>query len=458
MKEKAKFASKVGLVAATVGSAVGLGNVWRFPAEAQAGGGAAFLVVYIVFVFLLGIPVMVSEFALGRGGQSDAVGVFQKLSPGKKWYITGSLALLSSYCILCFYMVVSGWTFEYLWQSLTGALYKSGEVLSVNDTTAWKALFTSKMHEYIEESWGPLINTYVMIVLNLVVLMLGVRKGIERMSNILMPVLFVLLMIFCFVALSLPGAGEGLKFFFNPDFSKITPTVMIDALGQAFFSLSLGMGILITYSSYFPKETKLTRTALVVSSLDLLVAIMMGIIIFPTLMSFGLTDESVEGTTLVFVTLPEVFVNMPWTEMWSSLFFLLLTVAALTSTMSVAEVTIAFFEDHMKMRRVTACLTVILPLFVFSTICSLSLGVWNDVKIFGMNFFDFLDTFANNFLLPIVAFLTCVYLGYIAPKNFLKNELTNNGTLTSRVYPLFKFIIRYIAPVLILFILLARYF
>ena len=455
MSEKAKFGSKIGLIAATVGSAVGLGNVWRFPAEAQAGGGAAFLLIYIGCVLLLGIPVMVSEFALGRGGNSDAVGVFRRLAPRSPWWVVGALALLASYLILSFYMVVAGWTLEYLVQSLTGSLYEAGLQGAGNETM--RSLFSEKMQTNIFSSTTPLVNTYVMILLNLLVLMLGVRKGIERISNLLMPLLFILLVMFCCVAVSLPEAGEGLEFFFKPDFSKVTTKVVIDALGQAFFSLSLGMGILITYSSYFPRDTRLTRTATIVSSLDLLVAVMMGIIIFPTIMSFGLTGEEVRGATLVFVTLPEVFAHMPLTQFWSSLFFLLLTVAALTSTISIAEVSIAFFENRFGMRRLSACLTVLLPLFVLSTICSLSYSVLSDWKICGMVFFDFLDTLSTNIFLPVVALLTCLYLGWFAPKGFMSGEITNGGTLRSRVLPLIMFIIRWLAPPLILVILVAQF-
>lgn len=455
MAEKVKFGSKIGLVAATVGSAVGLGNVWRFPAEAQAGGGAAFLLIYILCVALLGIPVMVSEFALGRGGGSDAVGVFRKLAPRSPWWITGALALTASYLILCFYMVVAGWTVEYLWQSVGGDLYSG--VNAATSAGEMHDTFASRMDDYICGAWDPLVNTYIMIGLNMAVLMLGVRKGIERMSNVLMPVLFVLLVIFCCVAVSMPGAGAGLEFFFKPDFSKITPHTVINALGQAFFSLSLGMGILITYASYFPRDTRLTRTATVVSALDLLVAIMMGVIIFPTIMSYGLEGETLRGATLVFVTLPEVFAHMPLSRFWSALFFLLLSVAALTSTISVAEVTIAFCQNHFGMRRVKACLVVLLPLLLFSTLSSLSLGVLSDVKIFGMVIFDFLDNFATNILLPVVAMLTCIYLGWRAPRGFMGNEITNGGTLRSRALPAIMFIIRWIAPVLILVIFIAQF-
>lgn len=458
MSEKVTFSSRVGLIAATVGSAVGLGNVWRFPAEAQAGGGAAFLLIYIGCVFLLGIPVMVSEFALGRGASSDAVGVFRKLAPGTPWWIAGALAILASYLILCFYMVVAGWTFEYLWQSLTGALYDTGAAdINGLGNENLRNLFAERMDNYIMGTVDPLVNTYVMIGLNLLVLMLGVRKGIERISNILMPLLFVLLVVFCCVALTLPNASAGLEFFFKPDFSKVTPHTVIDALGQAFFSLSLGMGILITYSSYFPKDTRLTRTASIVSVLDLVVAVMMGVIIFPTVMSFGLDGESVEGATLVFVTLPEVFAHMPLTQFWSSLFFLLLSVAALTSTISIAEVTIAFFENRFGMKRFSACLLVLMPLFVLSTLCSLSLGVLDGWRIAGMNFFNFLDTVATNIMLPVVAFLTCIYLGWRAPKGFMAGEITNGGTLHSKVLPAIIFIIRWLAPTLILVILISQF-
>lgn len=450
--KKVSFSSKVGLVAATVGSAVGLGNIWRFPGEVADGGGAAFLIVYIACVFLLGIPVMVSEFAIGRAGGSDVVGVFRNLSPGKKWWIGGMLAVFASYLVLCFYMVVAGWTLEYLWQSVTGNLYATDAVASVVD---YKAQFASRMHDYIQEDWGPLINTYIMIGFNLIVLMAGVQKGIERMSNLLMPMLFLILLIFCGVSLSLPAAGDGLRYFFQPDFSRLTPQVVISALGQAFFSLSLGMGILVTYASYFPKDTKLTRTAITVSVLDLLVAVLMGVIIFPAVMSFGLQGEAVQGTTLVFVTLPEVFAMMPLTQLWSVLFFLLLFVAALTSTISIAEVSVAFLQDRLNFSRVKACLVVLLPLFLFSTLCSLSLGRLNDMLIFGKTIFDFVDMLATNICLPIVAMITCVYLGWFAPKGLLKDQMSNGGRLRTWVIHPVLFVIKWLAPLLILLILVS---
>lgn len=297
-----KFSSKIGVIAATVGSAVGLGNVWRFPAEVQANGGALFLLVYILCIFILGIPVMTAEFALGRGGDSDAVGVFRKVTPDRKgWWLAGALAVLASYLILSFYMVVSGWTLEYLVQSVTGDLYASG---------SGDEAFRDTMGRYITGTYRPIVMTVIMIAANLLVLLKGVQGGIERMSNIMMPVLFLLLVIFCGVSLSLPGASEGLSFFLRPDFSALTPATVVNALGQAFFSLSLAMGILVTYASYYPAGTKLTRTAMTVSLLDLMVAILMGVIIFPAVMTFGLQDSNLAGSALVFVTLPEIFAQM----------------------------------------------------------------------------------------------------------------------------------------------------
>lgn len=452
MSDKAKFGSKIGLITATVGSAVGLGNVWRFPAEAHDNGGAAFLIIYIACVFILGIPVMLSEFALGRGGNSDAVWAFKHLTPGKKWYYTGILGVAASYIILSFYIVVAGWTLEYFWESLTGGLYSMPE--------ATNGAFVGKMHEYINTSWNPIIWTGIMLILNLVILLNGVNKGIEKMSNILMPLLFLLLIVFCVVSLNLPNAWEGVKFFLAPDFENISSTTFISALGQAFFSLSLGMGILITYSAYYPHDTMLTRTATSVSILDFIVAFMMGLIIFPAIKSFGLDADpaGLAGPTLVFVTLPEIFAQMPWSELWSALFFLLLAVAALTSTISLAEVNISLMQSRFKLSRKKSTFVIIIPLFFLSAISSLSLGPLSDVTIAGRTIFDFLDFTTANFMLPICAFLGCIYVGWILPKSFLKGQLTNEKTFKSPMFPFILFSIRFIAPILILVILFSPLF
>lgn len=455
MKTKAEFATKLGLIAATVGSAVGLGNVWRFPAETHTNGGSAFLLLYILCVLVLGIPVMLAEFSLGRGSRADAIGAFVKLAPGKKWWIVGLCAVLASYLILSYYMVVAGWTLEYLVESMCGGLYESSE-MAAGDVSQ-RAFFAAKMDEYICTDWRPLLYSWGLIAINTGVLLGGVRGGIERLSNWLMPLLFIILALMAGVSLSLPGSMEGVVYFLEPDFSKITPGVVVNALGQAFFSLSLGMGILITYSSYYPDNTKMTQTSVIVALLSLLVAVMMGLIIFPAMKSFGLDNEPIKGATLVFVTLPEIFGRMPWSELWSSLFFILLLVAALTSTVSISEVSVAMLEDRFKMSRRRAVLTAMIPLLVLSSLCSLSFGSLSDFKIFGKTIFDTLDSFTTNIMLPLVSLGVCVFIGWFAPKHLMKEQLTNYGKLRNASSSLTEWIIRYAAPGLIVLVFIYNY-
>lgn len=448
----AKFSSKLGLIAATVGSAVGLGNVWRFPAEVQGGGGAAFLIIYILCVLILGIPVMLAEFSLGRAGGTDAIGNFAAVAPKKSyWSVFGALSVLTAFLISIFYMVVTGWTLEYLWESISGGLFTPQ-----NGLQPGTELFMLKKSIYITDPYRPLIATIIVCALNLVILLGGVQKGIERLSNFLMPMLFCLLLLFGIFSLTLPGANEGIKFFFSPDFSKVTPSVVLKALGQAFFSLSLGMGILVTYAAYYPANTRLARTASTVSLLDLLVAVMMGVIIFPALTSFGLQNHGVAGTALVFVTLPEVFMQLPLTQLWSSLFFMLLVIAALTSTVSIVEVCVRCLEDRLHFSRRKAVYLLMSIVLVLSIFCSLSMGPLNHLTVAGLNFFDFLDTTTANYLLPVAAIGLCIFVGWIAPRNLLENQLTNNGSFRTHISTLLLYIIRYIAPLLIAAVLVSN--
>ena len=442
MAAKNKFSSRIGVIAATVGSAVGLGTVWRFPNEVQDNGGSVFLLAYLFCVLLMGIPVMLAEFSLGRGSGADAVGSFKKLTPDKPWWIVGAIAVVASYLILSFYIVVSGWTLEYLWLSLTG------EISSVPEGVESTAYYSGIMNDAITSGFKPVMWTAIMIFLNLFVLLRGVHKGIERMANTLMPTLFVILVVLCGVSLTLPGASEGVDYFLRPDWSKFNANVLISAVGQAFFSLSLGMGILITYSSYYPKTTRLGRTSVTVSSLVFLVAILMGLIIFPAMKSFGIEGKT-EGTALIFVTLPQIFEHMHMTYIWALLFFFLLVVAALTSTVSLGEVVIAFLTGRTGMSRKTACIVIILPLLILSAVSSLSLGPWSHYTLFGMTIFDLLDYFTANIMLPLVAIAVCIYVGHILPKSFLEREMTNNGSMKSLIFPALVFVVRYVSPLLI---------
>lgn len=452
----AVFKSKIGLVAATVGSAVGLGTVWRFPAETQANGGAAFLLIHIMCALVLGVPVMLSEFAVGRAGRSDAIGDYRKLSPGTRWWLVGAGAILVSYLISCFYMVVGGWTLEYLVGSLNGDLYSGLAQGIPADICTFDAHFTEKMQKYVMGEYSPAVYTMGFIALNIIVLLGGVQKGIERLSNIMMPLLFVLLVILCAVSLSLPGAGEGVRYFLDPDFSKITPHVMISALGQALFSLSLGMGIIVTYAGYYPADTKLTKTSVIVVLMTIGVALLMGLVIFPAVSSFGLGDHGLRGTTLVFVTLPEVFAMLPCSVLWSAIFFILLLMAALTSTVSLAEVTVRMMQDRLRLSRVKAVLLVLGPLFVLSAVCALSFNTLNWLTICGDIIFDFLDNVTNNFMLPVVALMGCIYAGWFAPKGLLSGQLTNYGKLRSPSAPYIIGIIRYLGPAAILAIFISN--
>lgn len=443
MSAPVEFKSRLGLIAATVGSAVGLGNIWRFPAEAQSGGGASFLLIYIGCVLVLGIPVALAEMALGRQAKTDSVGAFVDGAGRRRpaWGAMGALGVLTAFLVSVFYLVVTGWTFEYMVESVTGGLYDGS------------GTFTDKMHQYVQGSTGPLVYTLLMVVLNFSVLLAGVTKGIERLSAWLMPLLFVLLLVFCVVSLSLPGAWDGVVFFLSPDFSRVTATTVVSALGQAFFSLSLGFGILVTYAGYFPARTSLLRTATTVSLLDLLVAVLMGIIVFPAVAAFSLQDHSLAGTALVFVTLPEVFASLPATAVWSALFFLLLSIAALTSTISLTEVVIKCLIDRLHMSRRRACLLAGGLLLPLCAVCSMSMGPLSGYKVAGLNMFDLLDQVTANFMLPISALGLCIYVGWVMPRTTFMNQLTNHGTLKGR--PLFRAVamtVRWVAPPLILLI------
>lgn len=443
-----QFASKLGLLAATVGSAVGLGNIWRFPAETADNGGAAFLLLYIVCIAVLGIPVMLAEFALGRAGRSDSVGVFRKIAPGTKWWIVGIVSVVAPFMINAYYFVVEGWTFEYLISSITGNLFEPIEGATTNSE-----IFAAHMQQYIASPWMPILATWAVIFINMFVLLGGVSKGIERLSNIMMPTLFVVLLVLCSVALSLPDAGAGVEWFLAPDFSKITFPAVISALGQAFFSLSLGMGILVTYASYYPKDARLTRTSVVVVASSLLVALLVGLVIFPAMSATGLQDQALRGTTLVFRTLPEVFALMPATGFCAILFFLLLFAAALTSTVSLLEVTVAFLVERLNLSRRAAVLWTTLPLLPLSAVCSLSFSTMEHVTIFGMTIFELLDYITSNYLLPLVAISVCIFVGWVAPRSLLRDQLSNHGSLRCRIATPVELVVRYLAPALVLLIL-----
>ena len=441
-KPRAQFATRIGVIAASVGSAIGLGNIWRFPYEAGQHGGGAFLLIYILFVFAIGVPIICSEFLIGRSSHSNVLGAFQKLErKGSKWHLISYVGILSSLMILSFYSVVAGWTLEYTIQSVTGGLKDSSPDYLAN-----------YFQEFTTQSNRSLMWTIVFLLLNYLIIRKGLKNGIERMSNIMTPLLFVILLVFCVNSLMMPGAADGLKFLFVPDFSKITPKVMLGALGQAFFSLSLGVSTLITYASYFKKDVPLVRSASIVAGLDTLFAIVAGLIIFPALFTYGI--EPTEGPKLVFEVLPYIFSQTPGRQIWATAFFFLLFLASITSTISMSEISISFFCEEWKMTREKASMLNTVIAIVFGSLCALSFGAAADWKIFGMTVFDLFNFTTANLLMPVCGIVFAIFAGWFMDKKLVRSQLTNDETLKVRTYKSIVFSLRYIAPLAILSIFL----
>lgn len=434
--QRVTFGSKLGVILATVGCAVGLGNIWRFPYMLGSNGGAAFLLVYLLCILLLGLPVMITEFFIGRHSHRNAAGAFKVMAPGTKWSIIGYNGVLAAFLILGFYSVVSGWTLEYIMQAFSGSLIGKS-------AADFKAEFTN----FSSDALRPIIWTFVFIAMTHIIIVSGVKKGIERASKVMMPLLFLILIALCIRSVTLPNAGEGLTFLFKPDFSKITSSVVLSAMGQAFFSLSIGMGCLITYASYFKQDTNLQTTALQVTVLDTLVAVLAGVMIFPAVFSFGIAPTA--GPELVFITLPNVFEQLPMGWLWSAVFFILLALAALTSTISLHEVATAYVHEEYNVSRKRAAWFVSAGVLVFGVISSLSFGLLKEYTIGGMIFFDALDYLTAKIMLPLGGMLICIFVGTRIDRKILKTELTNEGTIPFLFFNTYAFFMKYIAPVAI---------
>ena len=435
------FGSKFGVIAATAGSAVGLGNIWRYPYIVGENGGAAFILIYLVIIIAIGIPVMLSEFAIGRRAQLNVYGSFRKLAPNRPWYLIGLMGVVAAFMILAFYTVVAGWTLEYLYQSFINGFHgKTAEELG------------SMFNNFNGSTTRPLIWFFVFMALTAFIIAAGVKNGIEKSTKILMPLLFVLLMILIIRSVTLPGAAKGLSFIFKPDFSKITAETFLMALGQAFFSLSIGMGTLVTYGSYIQKRDNLATTALSVVATDTMVAVLAGVAIFPAVFSFGIPAGS--GPGLAFITLPNIFEQMPGGTIFSAMFFLLLGVAALTSTISVLEVIVAFFVEELKMKRGAATWLATVSVSVLGVFCVLSTSTMADFKILGKTVFELMEYTTANVLLPIGGLLIVIFVAWFFGRDKAKEELSNNGTLKARYIPLFLFIIKFVAPLAIAFVFL----
>lgn len=435
-ENRATFGSKVGVILATVGSAVGLGNIWRFPYMLGENGGAAFLVVYVLCIFILGFPVMITEFFIGRHTNRNAAGAFKSMAPGTKWSLIGYNGVSAAFLILGFYFVIAGWTLEYILQS----------VISPSAGKSVEA-FQAEFEAFSSGSVRPIVWAAVFCAVTHVIVVSGVKNGIERASKVMMPMLFLILFILCIRSVTLPDAGKGLAFLFNPDFSKITSSVILSGMGQAFFSLSIGMGCLITYSSYFNKQTNLQVTALQVTFFDLIVALLAGVMIFPAVFSFGIAPTA--GPELVFITLPNVFAQMPLGNIWSFVFFVLLALAALTSTISLHEVATAYVHEEFQMSRAKAAALVSGGVLVLVIVSSLSFGVLKEFTVFGLTFFNLLDYVTAKIMLPLGGMMICVFVGMRVDRKILKAELTNEGTVPFYFFNTYAFVMKYVAPFLI---------
>lgn len=441
--ERANFGSKLGAVLAAAGSAVGLGNIWRFPYEAGNHGGAAFILIYLACVFLMGLPIMIAEFTVGRHSKASTGRAFSVLAPGTQWKWIGFLGVLAGLLILGYYSVVAGWTLEYILASLSGGFI---------DKTPED--FVAIFQNFSQSPYRPLIWLLSFLLFTHFIVVKGVKDGIEKSSKVMMPVLFILILVLAGCSVSLPNADKGLEFLLKPDFSKVNADVFLGAMGQAFFSLSLGMGCLSTYASYFGQDTRLGKTALSVGVIDTMVAILAGLIIFPAAFSVGIQPDA--GPSLIFITLPNVFQQafggVPFlATIFSLLFYVLLALAALTSTISLHEVVTAYLNERFNLSRSRAAMFVTGFCIVTGVLSSLSLGVWED-KMFGLGFFDLLDFVTAKIMLPLSGFLVCLFVGWYLKRSVSFEELTNGGRLKAPYFPVYMFILKFLAPIAILLI------
>ena len=427
-QNRASFGGKLSVILVAAGSAIGLGAIWRFPYIAGENGGAAFLLVFMLSIFAVGIPAMLAEFAVGRRSRKNAVGAFRSLS--KRWSWLGYSGVLGALLISGYYYLIAGWSLEYLVSSVTGSLYN-------NDIT-----FTQQFADF-QGSWKPLVYGVIFILMTHFIVSRGVEKGIEKAAKIMMPMLFVILIVMAIRVAFMPNAIEGYRFFLSCDFKEAfkTETIMM-AIGQAFFSLSVGMGCMVTYASYFKNSNNLVTTSFNVSLLTLLVSVLAGLVIFPAVFSAGL--QPTEGPSLIFVTLPEIFKGIPLASLWSAIFFFLVMLASLTSTISFHEVLTAYFSEELKLSRMAAAIT--------TTVVSISLSLLTFSSLFGIDFLNTFDQLTANVIMPLGAMFTCILTVWFMDRKFMKEELTNNGKCNKNISRVFIFMLRYITPALIFYI------
>ena len=442
------FGSRFGALLAMAGSAVGLGNLWRFPYLVGENGGAAFIIIYVILSFVICLPIFISEFVIGRRSQENAYSAFRDLSGGSAWRWVGLFTIFVPMVVLSYYSVIGGWSIEYLLKSCTFSFTGGASQASIN------TFFTN----FVTSTWGPLAVHTAFLFLTMLIVVVGIKDGIERFSKVMMPLLFLMVLSIAIYSLTLPGAMAGVDYLFNPDFSKITGKACAAALGQAFFSLSLGFGTILTYASYVDKKEDILFQSTATAASDLMFALVAGLAIMPAVFAFGISPQA--GPGLVFETLPYVFGQMPAGGLVAILFFLALLVAALTSSISMLEVAVAYLVEEKKIPRIWACVILFVICWVVGGLCSLSFGPLSHIKIDGGNLFEFFDNLSSNILMTLGSLLTVLFVGWRLKKTDVYDEFTNGGTLSrnAKIFGVLWFLIRYICPLAIAIIFLSGLF
>lgn len=440
MKQKNSFSGKLGFILAASGSAVGLGNLWRFPYLAAKYGGGSFLLIYLFLVVTFGFTLMTAEIALGRKTGKSALHAFKALN--KKWSFVGVLASIVPIIILPYYSVIGGWVVKYTWVYLTG--------------NAGKAVADDYFTNFITQPGEPCLWFTIFILATTVVILLGVNKGIENISKILMPLLVILSIIICVFVVTRPGASAGLIYYFKPELSRMNGNAFLAALGQLFYSMSLAMGIMITYGSYLPKDEDIESSVRSIEIFDTGIAILAGLMIVPSVFVFSGGNEAAlqKGPTLMFITLPKVFDSMKGGHIIGGIFFILVLFAALTSAISLMETVVSIFVDKSGKSRKAVTIGVTIYTLLLAIPSSLGFGVWDNVSIKGLSILDMLDFISNSVLMPIVAFLTCIFIGFIIKPKTITDEVESSSD-KFKSGKLFNILIKYVAPILLVAILVS---
>ncbi|WP_313799999.1 sodium-dependent transporter [Cytobacillus sp.] len=440
MDVKDQWTSKIGFILASAGAAIGLGAIWKFPYVTGMSGGGAFFLIFVAFTLLIGLPLLISEFIIGRGSGKEAISAYKKLAPNSLWVGVGRIGVLGCFLLLSFYSVVGGWVLVYSGLSISGKIIAEG--------ASYPDLFGS----IIGTPWITILGLLIFSLINILVISLGVSNGIEKANKYMMPLLFIFFIILVVRALTLDGALEGVKFFLAPDFSKITGKSILYALGQSFFSLAVGFSCMVTYSSYLKKDVSLTSSASAVVGMNIFVSLLAGLAIFPVVFAFGY--EPAEGPGLLFIVLPAVFSQLPFGEVFLCLFLLLFLFATLTSSFSLYEIIVSAFTANAKRSRSKVTWISGLIIFLAAIPAALSSSSLSDFMIFGKTIFDATDFLVSNIMLPFGSLLISFFIIYRADKSLVKNEFELNSTAAPRLYPAWRFLMIVVAPITIIIVFL----